>query len=413
MSNNNSSSHHKNFFWSRPIPGTLDHYCIYLALPTFLIALGIILAALMLARLLVLLDLLASDNSPLSTFLGLLADLVPHYLGLAIPAALCVAVFSSVRQMSINNEIDALLSSGISLLRYSRPYILSGIVVSISCIILYGYIQPYARYDFRAAYFYASHAGWVPNIQSHTIVKPSDNLVMVVDQATDHGTHLSGVFIRQKTFNEKKKPIEHIIIAKTGTFYTADNRSKIQLNLYNGQNLTLTSNGKNNITDFTQAEKQLKQEGKKVIFRNRGDDERELTIVELYQRLRHPTNFVDVSTGKIKILDIKAEFHFRLVRALSILCIPLLATGLAIIKKRKKRNWGAPLIAAVTLVTYDHIQQLGSELVASGHHSALIALWLPLFLFFILCCAILRFKSGSLGLSFNFLLKRPASLIGK
>lgn len=360
----------------------------------------------MLARLLVLLDLLASDNSPLSTFLGLLADLVPHYLGLAIPAALCVAVFSSVRQMSINNEIDALLSSGISLLRYSRPYILSGIVVSISCIILYGYIQPYARYDFRAAYFYASHAGWVPNIQSHTIVKPNDNLVMIVDQATEHGTHLSGVFIRQKTFNEKKKPIEHIIVAETGNFYTADNRSKIQLNLYNGQNLTLNSNNKNNITDFTQAEKKLKQEGKKVTFRNRGDDERELTITELYQQLNHHTN-------SISILDIKAEFHFRLVRALSILCIPILATGLAIIKKRKRRNWGAPLIAAVTLVTYDHIQQLGSELVASGHHSALISLWLPLLLFFILCCSILRFKSGSFGLSFNFLFKRSTTLIGK
>lgn len=359
----------------------------------------------MLERLLVLLDLLATDNSPLGTFLGLLADLVPHYLGLAIPAALCVAVFSSVRQMSLNNEIEALLSSGISLLRYSRPYIICGVVVSMLCIILYGYIQPYARYDFRAAFFYASHAGWVPNIQSHTVVQPNNNLVMIVDKATDHGTRLSGIFIRQKTIDAQKRTTEHIIIADTGDFYTAQNRSKIQLNLYNGQNLTLNSNNKNNITDFTQAVRVIKQEGKRVTFRDRGDDERELTITELYQQLRQHTN-------SISILDIKAEFHFRLVRALSILCIPILATGLAIIKKRRRRSWGLA-IAAVSLLTYDHIQQFGSELVASGHHSALISLWVPLFVFFVICCSILRFKSSSLGLSFNSLFKRSSDPIGK
>lgn len=406
MLNSNSHPPHKKNFWSRLIPGTLDQYCLSLALPTFFIALGIILSALMLERLLVLLDLLAADNSPLGTFLGLLADLVPHYLGLAIPAALCVAVFASVRQMNINNEIDGLLSSGISLLRYSRPYVISGGIISILCIILYGYIQPYARYDFRAAFFYASHAGWVPNIQSHTIIKPDNKTVMVVNKASDHGTRLSGIFIHQQTIDKHNKTIEHITIAETGNFYTAENRSKIQLNLYNGQNLTLNSNGNNHITDFEKTEKQLKQEEKKVSFRERGIDERELTITELYQQLHHQTNPTSIS-------EMRAEFHFRLVRALSILCIPILATGLAVIKKRKRRNWGAPAIAAVTLVTYDHIQQLGSELVASGHHSAFISLWVPLFVFFIICCTILRFKSGSLGLSFSHIFKRLSRSIGK
>ncbi|EHD13638.1 hypothetical protein CIN_18300 [Commensalibacter intestini A911] len=402
MSKNNSHPHHKKPFWSFLFPGTLDHYCLSLAVPTFFISLGIILAALMLERLLVLLDLLAADNSPLGTFLGLLADLVPHYLGLAIPAALCVAVYSSVRQMSLNNEIDALLSSGISLFRYSRPYVVSGFIVSFLCIILYGYMQPYARYDFRAAFFYASHAGWVPNIQSHTLIRPNDHVVMVVDKAYDHGTHLSGVFIHQKILNEHQKPTEHIIIAETGTFYTADNRSKIQLDLYNGQNLSLNSHDNNNITNFNQSIRILKQEGKKVTFRDRGDDERELTITELYQQLRHHTN-------SISLLDMKAEFHFRLVRAVSILCIPLLATGLAIMKKRKGRSWGL-IIAAITLLAYDHIQEFGSNLVASGHHSALISLWLPLLAFFLMCYLTLLFKSGLLRIS---LLKRSSRHMGK
>ena len=108
----------------------LDSYLFAQALPSFIVSLGVILAALMLERLLVLLDLLAADSSPLSTFLGLLADLIPHYLGLAIPAAFCVSIFSSIRQLNLNNEIDALLNAGKSLFQCTRSYIISGIAVS-------------------------------------------------------------------------------------------------------------------------------------------------------------------------------------------------------------------------------------------------------------------------------------------
>lgn len=367
-------------------PKTLDRYLLAQAVPTFLIALGVILAALMLERLLVLLDLLTADSSPLSTFLGLLADLVPHYLGLAIPAALCVAVFSSMRQMSLNNEIDALLASGISLFRCARPHIICGCGIGFLCIILYGYIQPYARYDFRAAFFYASHSGWVPHIQSHMVVQPSDDLVMIVNKANKHGTHLSGVFIKQTTYNTRHEPIEHIILANTGNFYISADRSKVELNLFDGQNLTLNANDNNNLTNFNNATRLLARNSKGSTFRVRGDDEKELTITELYQQIRHHTN-------TIPLADITAEFHFRLVRALSILSIPILATGLAIMKKRTKRNWGLA-IAAIALISYDHVQQLGSDLVSRGHHSALVALWLPLFIFFIICYLLLLFRNG-------------------
>lgn len=365
----------------------LNHYLFSQALPSFLISLGVILSALMLERLLVLLDLLAADSSPLSTFLSLLADLIPHYLGLAIPAAFCVSIFSSVRQLNLNNEIDALLNAGKSLFQCARPYIISGYIISFLCIILYGYIQPYARYNFRAAFFYASHAGWAPHIQSHMIIQPNNHVVMIVDKASRYGTQLSGIFIRDKKLNEKKQPVEQIIIADKGNFYTLEDHSKIRLTLYNGQNLTLNPFNKNNITDFDSATRFLQNSNKKNVFRNRGNDERELTLTELYQQIRHYTN------TSIPILDIKSEFYFRLVRALSVMAIPFLATALAITPKRTRKNWGLA-IAAIVLVSYDHVQQLGTTLISHGHNNALTALWLPFFLFTIFCIGCLTFKNN-------------------
>ncbi|MGO3518954.1 MAG: LptF/LptG family permease, partial [Acetobacter cibinongensis] len=95
-------------------PRTLDRYLIAQVLPPFLVALCVVMSALLLERLLVLFNMLAAGNNHLFTFIGLLLTLLPHYLGLAIPAALCVSVFTVVRRMSQNEEIDAINSSGLS-----------------------------------------------------------------------------------------------------------------------------------------------------------------------------------------------------------------------------------------------------------------------------------------------------------
>ncbi|MFT9061812.1 MAG: LptF/LptG family permease, partial [Acetobacter orientalis] len=163
------------------IPGMLDRYLILQVMPPFLVALSVVMSALLLERLLVLFNLLAAGNNHIATFLGLLGTLLPHYLGLAIPAALCTSVFTVMRRMSQNEEIDAINSSGISLTRVARPYILLGLLLGAMSFFLYGFIQPLARYDFREALYVASHTGWAPRLQSRTFARPSDTLTLVAD----------------------------------------------------------------------------------------------------------------------------------------------------------------------------------------------------------------------------------------
>src|SRR3546814_3446132 len=74
-------------------------------------ALGISLCALLLERLLRLFNLLAETGSPFGVVLELAANLVPHYLGLALPAGFFIAVFVSVARLSEENELDAMLAS--------------------------------------------------------------------------------------------------------------------------------------------------------------------------------------------------------------------------------------------------------------------------------------------------------------
>ncbi|AQS86595.1 MAG: LptF/LptG family permease [Acetobacter aceti] len=389
---------------SRLRPGTLDTYLLGQTIPPFVIAVSVVLIALLLERLLVLLNILASEASPFFTLLRLLADLMPHYLGLAMPAALCVSVFTVIRRMSEGDEIDALMSSGVSLVRICRPFALTGAAIGLLSILLYGYIQPHARYQFREGFYFASHAGWAPVLQSGMFAEPSPRLMLTADHVSHGGSQLSGVFIRD--LSEGK---ERDITAQTGTLRTDTVKGEVQVELFNGSILTIRTGVQPTVTTFDHAERLISRSSK-VTFRNRGDDERELTSRELARKIdavRHaareePPQDADMdavsdaaASNEIPLASMRAELHFRLARSLSIPFIPILATALAVIGKRKRGGAGLA-VAALLLVTYDHILQLGESLIASGKSSPLLVIWLPTLVFCVACTVLLLFRASIL-----------------
>ncbi|QNT77612.1 LptF/LptG family permease [Entomobacter blattae] len=372
------------FFWIKP--SLVDRYVILQSLSPFIISLSVVLVALLMERLLLLFNLLADSYNPFSRFLGMLTDLVPHYLGLALPSALCVSIYSVVRRLNLNNEIDTMMSSGLSLLQITRSYIVMGIVFGIASLFLYGFIQPYARYDYRAAFYFASHSGWVPHLQAKMIVSPNKNLMITAESVKKHGSLLSHVFIEDDSTSASGKAIKRTITATKGNLILSSDRSKVEIDLFDGRIITQEEDHRPTITNFSHTTKILSQQNHIPAFRSRGDDERELTLPELKQAMKAEKNTISHS-------DLRGEYHFRLVRTLSFPFIPMLATALAISSKRQKRNNGL-FFLALTLIGYDNILQLGANLVSSGKHTPFAVIWLPYLIFSFLCLYLLYYKSG-------------------
>ncbi|CAP56875.1 LptF/LptG family permease [Gluconacetobacter diazotrophicus] len=368
----------------RIVPGTLDRYLIGQMLPPFLLSLGVVMTALLLERLLTLLNVLASDGGTLKIFAGLLADLVPHYLGLALPAAICVSVFSVVRRMSQNNEIDALMASGVSLLRIARPFVVMGAVLGLVGFSLYGFIQPYARYDFRQALYIASHAGWTPHLQARMFAAPSDTLMLTADQVQGAGTRLRRVFIRDKSAG-----LERDITADSGRLLMTDDGTTVRLDLAHGVIVTDRNDDRPTLTTFDTTTRFFQTSSKAHAFRNRGNDERELTVLELRHGIRHR----DLAIRRTHLV---AELHFRLARAMAIPFIPILACALAGMAKRQRHNTGLA-IAAISLVGFDHALQLGLSLVASRSMSPWLVIWGPFAVFGFACVWLILRRAGSAG----------------
>lgn len=368
----------------RFMPTTLDRYLINQVIPPFSIALAVVMTALLLERLLVLFNLLAAGNNNLGTFVELLTALLPHYLGLAIPAALCVSVFAVMRRMSQNEEIDAANSSGLSLLRITRPYIHLGIGLGILSFLLYGFIQPHARYDFRAAFYIASHTGWSPRLQPQMFARPSSDLTLVAENVTQSGSELTNVFIHDTSDHQERN-----ITARKGHIRIAPDGSAVQLDLEDGIIVSDSKDKPPSLTMFEHSTRYLTHAAHRSPFRQRGEDERELTSPELIRNLIRQDRSISQP-------HMWSELHFRLARSLTIPFIPLLATALAMSRKRQRNNAGLP-IAFILMVSFDHILQFGHSMVATKKMSVLI-IWAPALVFIILCVALLLYRSGTLTL---------------
>ena len=87
-------------------------------------AMAIGLMVLLAERMVRLLDITLGKKNSFSLVFEMLAYLVPHYLGLAIPAAFFLGLLFGFNKLSKDSELDAFLASGIGLHQVTRPVVI-------------------------------------------------------------------------------------------------------------------------------------------------------------------------------------------------------------------------------------------------------------------------------------------------
>ena len=365
---------------------TLDRYLLRQLVPPFAVALGTMLVALLLERLLTLFNHLASSGSSIATLLSLLSDLLPHYMGLALPAALCIAIFMTVNRMSDHNEIDVLCAGHISLLRISQPYIKVGAILAVLSVFLYGYIQPIARYDYREGFYFARHTGWAPHLQSDMFASTSSTTMLTADHVDQGGSRLKNIFIRNLKDNGKAE----LITAPRGLLTLSERDQATQLDLWDGvivhvNTPEMPDDTHVTITHFEHIARIIERTKSRQAFRSRGDDEREMTTPELLQALRH-------GSPRISYIVLRSELDFRLTRAISIMFIPLLTIAFAVGRKRRKSVIGQ-IMLAIILVGFNEILLFGHSMATNGKASVWLTLWVPEIIFCLGCTIALLARS--------------------
>ena len=128
----------------------LDRYILAKTLWPLIATVSIALVALLMEQTVRLLDLVVNKGGPLSLILRMLANLIPHYLGIALPAAFFIGVLLAVSRLSSESELDAMHASGVPLHRMIAPLMMFAVLLVIFGTIIVGFLQPYTRYGYRA-----------------------------------------------------------------------------------------------------------------------------------------------------------------------------------------------------------------------------------------------------------------------
>ena len=101
----------------------VDRYVLRQVATPLLTAMAIGLLVLMADRMVRLLEVTLGKKNSFAVVFELLGYLVPHYLGLALPAAMFLGLLFGFNKMSKDSEIDAFLAAGIGLHRLVRPVV--------------------------------------------------------------------------------------------------------------------------------------------------------------------------------------------------------------------------------------------------------------------------------------------------
>ena len=351
----------------------LDRYILRLTLAPLGGALGVTLVALLLERVLRLLDLLSESSGRLGFVMQLAGNLVPHYLGLTLPAGFFIALFVVTTRLNEGSEIDALLASGVSLSRIVAPYMALATVLMAISLVLFGFLQPYSRYAYRAVMHAAETAGWSGQAEPQTFFTPDQNLTMTADAVDATGEQLGRVFIR-KTLPDGR---EQVTTAATGHLVRSLDGATVRLDLTDGQQYSTAVNGTARVLSFQTFGLDLPLTSAEKLVRGRGRDARELTLGELVDQANKPTSMIPRQ-------ELLAELYSRLARSFSLPLLPLLAMPLGLSAKRGGRAPGI-IIAGLLLIAFQHMLQLGQSLASSGRAAAAPAILIPFGVFAAIC----------------------------
>jgi lipopolysaccharide export system permease protein len=354
------------------LPDRLDWYTLRALLGPLVLALCVLLIAMMLWRLLRLFELAAATGASPMLVLEMIGALLPHYLGLALPAAFFAAIFMSTARIGDDNELDAMLATGRSITRMAVPYFLVAAALAIINVYLFGYLQPLTRYGYNVTVHEARNTGWDARLEANRFVTVRDGYTLAADNVGADGRTLGQVFVERHDAMG-----EEVITAQSGRLVPSPDGTSLLLELSNG--LILMGQPDGAVKTVNVSTGRINEDFTVVPppYRARGKDERELTLPELRQ------DVAAYAAADITPAERAGEFHGRLARIILPPLLPLLALPLGMAAKRGRRAPGT-VFAVLALLTLDQTLQFGESMGEAGRAVAWLAVWLPVVLFAVL-----------------------------
>ncbi|MDD3179356.1 MAG: LptF/LptG family permease [Opitutaceae bacterium] len=367
------------------------------ALGPFAVLTAVLLFALTLERVLSLVQAVTQLGAPIYTVGELVAYLLPHYLGLAIPAAWFLGVLIGFRGLQRDSELTVMRASGVPLRSLLVPLLAVSLVLSLVLAGLTGYLQPYTRYAYRACLQELKRRDFWSKLQPSVFTPVEGNRSVIrVGAVENDGRLLKDFFAsyqkedRHRVFVSARQAVVEAPVAGRSD---ADTTLDLQDGMLVVREDPAEASPRMMSMSFEVFPWSLSETGLLPPYGRRGQDEREMTFGELL------ANNAPVAPTGVTPAHRLTEWHSRMVKCASVPMLAVLAVPLALLGRgRSSRAYGF-VIGVVLLVLYQKIHGTGEAYGKLGQLSPGISVWFPYALFTVLAAALFHWFGGDRNVS--------------
>lgn len=319
------------------------------------------LCVLLLERLLRIFEIVSSSTHPAGDATQMVVNLLPHYLGIAIPMALMLGTIMTIDRVSRSSELSAAFGAGVSLFHMTKPFILISIIMVGFTLFIEGYMQPIGRYGYREVVHSVQQQSFAAVLREGQFTKVGNRTFFASSKPNTEG--IGPIFIYE-ILNDGGLNIttalkgDLVVLEETGN-------PVLQLSEGNGFRVTPEKTVRGKLGFSSSAVTGTVENAR---FRARGNDERELTSTELFKN-RTGKVYPDISENANN-----AALHLRIARAYMLLLLPFIAVPFGINYGRNPSSAGI-FVGVVTLLMLQKALEFGQSLGAKGTIPPWAGIW--------------------------------------
>ena len=209
---------------------TVDRYVLREVLAPFLLGVGVLTFALVVARVLKLIEMVVNHGVSFLEIMKLLGLIVPGFLELILPMAVLLGALLGFGRLSGDLELTAARACGISLYRLAIPVMIFATAAWAASSWLAFTARPWAMVHLRAELFDITRTEASDGLKEKIFNKAFTGLAVYVEHIEPPGTHLKGVLI-----SDARNPAQpSTIIAKNGLLLPDERQKFLTLRLLDG-----------------------------------------------------------------------------------------------------------------------------------------------------------------------------------
>jgi len=351
------------------INSIINRYVFKEFIPPFLICIIFFTFLFLMAKILLITNLVVNYNISLSKVILLLIYFVPYFLVFVVPMSVMMAVLLTFLRLSSDNEIIALKTGGISIYGLLPPVLIFCLTGYIVTFILAVYGMPWGKTSIKELTVDVAASNLELGLKERIFNDNFKDVMLYVNEVNLKKGELTDVFVEDK----RTENIISTIVAPRGVLISEKDKLVFRLRLFDGRiNQVSIKNKSVNSISFETYDINLDLKSALTDTRRKWaqKDEKEMNLSELRYFLANATD------KNSRYYDALIELHKKFSIPFACFVLGILALPLGAQLKSSRRSYGL-VVGLAFFLFYYLLLSVGYVLGNRAYYPPLLGMWVP------------------------------------